>query len=193
MVAYLAQWFWLRWQSKAAATGPLDGAVARASVSFERLEDRLAPAAGELDPSFGLDGNGKVTTDFEASSDTGNAVALQADGKIIVVGSTNSGGGGTNFAVARYLADGTLDPSFSGDGKVATDFAGGNDEAFGVAIQATARSSWRDATVGSDNRFRPGPLQPRRHPGHHFGTTHGKVTTDFGGGFDHGLQRGDPG
>src|SRR5262249_7270880 len=76
-------------------------------LSVERLEDRLAPAAGALDLTFGT--GGKVTTDFAGSIERGNAVALQPDGKIVVVGSTDFGGSGSNFAVARYLADGTLD------------------------------------------------------------------------------------
>src|SRR5262245_13850112 len=96
----------------------------------ERLEDRLTPAAGALDLTFGT--GGLVTTDFAASIERGSAIALQADGKIVVVGSTDSGGG-RNFALTRYRADGTLDTSFSVDGKVATDFDGGDDRANAVA------------------------------------------------------------
>ena len=40
-------------------------------------------APGGLDPSFGF--GGRVTTDFNLSTDIANAVALQADGKIVVV------------------------------------------------------------------------------------------------------------
>ena len=71
----------------------------------------LAPAAwagaGDLDPSFS--GDGKLTTDFGVGGASG--VALQGDGKIVVVG--DSGG---DFALARYNPDGSLDPSFAGDG-----------------------------------------------------------------------------
>src|SRR5262245_60820528 len=104
---------------------------------MEALERRLAPAAGALDLTFGS--GGKVITDFDTTFERGNAVALQTDGKIIVVGTTDQGGSGTNFAVARYNANGTLDTSFSGDGKTATDFDGGSDEATGVAIQANGK------------------------------------------------------
>jgi hypothetical protein len=41
-------------------------------------------AAGDLDPTFGI--GGKVTTDIKRSTDIANAVALQADGKLVVVG-----------------------------------------------------------------------------------------------------------
>jgi uncharacterized delta-60 repeat protein len=51
------------------------------------------------------------------------AVAIQADGKIVAVGGTGMytvGGDDNNFALARYKPDGSLDPSFGSDGRVAT-------------------------------------------------------------------------
>src|SRR4030095_14682483 len=41
---------------------------------------------GDLDTTFGTDG--KVLTDFDHSTDIANAVALQTDGKLVVVGTT---------------------------------------------------------------------------------------------------------
>ncbi|MGD2205983.1 MAG: hypothetical protein PVH17_04310, partial [Anaerolineae bacterium] len=76
-------------------------------------------ADGSLDSSF--DGDGKVTTDFGADSDLGRALVLQPDGKLVVAGESRN-----NFALARYNADGSLDSSFDGDGKVTTDFGGGD-------------------------------------------------------------------
>ena len=70
---------------------------------------------GSLDPSFS--GDGKQTTDF-GSAGGANGVALQADGGIVVVGN----GGNGDFALARYNPNGSLDPSFSGDGKQTTGF-----------------------------------------------------------------------
>ena len=55
-----------------------------------------------LDSSFGV--NGKVTTDFNNSLDDANSIALQGD-KIIVGGNTNIFNN-TDFALARYTADG---------------------------------------------------------------------------------------
>ena len=76
--------------------------------------------AGFLDPDFGA--NGKVLTDFPSTSEGAQGMALQADGKAVVVGfSTAGGGAGHNFALARYSLDGALDNTFSFDGKVATD------------------------------------------------------------------------
>ncbi|HET6771326.1 MAG TPA: delta-60 repeat domain-containing protein [Actinomycetota bacterium] len=91
---------------------------------------------GSIDTTF--DGDGKVITDFDLGEDQAFAVAIQADGKIIAAGSAN-GPSAYDFAVARYNADGSLDPTFDVDGKVTTDFAGGNDQGRGVAIQADGK------------------------------------------------------
>jgi uncharacterized delta-60 repeat protein len=77
---------------------------------------------GRLDRRFGS--GGKVVTDFGApagkdallSPHGAAAVAIQGDGKIVA-----AGGRGSNFALARYLPDGRLDPTFGEGGKVVTD------------------------------------------------------------------------
>lgn len=83
-------------------------------------------ADGTLDRSFG--GDGIITTDLGSQNDAANAVAIQPDGKIVAVGVT-----GENVAVARYLPDGALDPSFGGTGTVVSDL-GFDGVANGVAI-----------------------------------------------------------
>jgi len=98
--------------------------------------------SGQLDTSFS--GDGRVTTSFSSSVDTGQAMAIQADGKIVVVGSVDISDG---FAIARYNTDGTLDTSsditpgtnFSGDGVTTIGVAteGNFAEALAVAIQPT--------------------------------------------------------
>jgi uncharacterized delta-60 repeat protein len=82
-------------------------------------------ADGSLDPAFV---GGALTTDL-GGSDYAQSLAIQADGTIVVAGSSEG-----NFALARYSANGSLDRSFSGDGLVTTDF-GGSDHAQAVAIQ----------------------------------------------------------
>ncbi len=73
-------------------------------------------ANGSPDTGFGT--NGQQTVTFgESQYDAANALVVQADGKIIVVGLT-SPGSASHFAVARLNADGSLDTSFDGDGKV---------------------------------------------------------------------------
>ncbi len=75
---------------------------------------------GSLDTTFGPSDTGFVTTDFSPmNSDSANSVALQTDGKILAVGTTNS----TDFALARYDSDGVLDTMFNTTGKVITDFS----------------------------------------------------------------------
>jgi len=76
-------------------------------------------APGYLDPSFNTDG--KLTIDFGSSNDFGQDLAVQEDGKIVVVGHTSLNSTGNGFAVARYRADGTPDSSFGTRGKVTTD------------------------------------------------------------------------
>jgi uncharacterized delta-60 repeat protein len=84
-------------------------------------------APGDPDPSFS--GDGIVLTGFGSEIDGVSAVALQADGKVVVAGTTlsydESGDDQFDFAVARIDADGSLDTSFSGDGKQITHFGAG--------------------------------------------------------------------
>ena len=61
---------------------------------------------GTLDSSFGT--GGKVTTDFSSSNDYALALAIQADSRVIVVGSSN-----TNFAAAAYSLGTTTGCSYS--------------------------------------------------------------------------------
>jgi uncharacterized delta-60 repeat protein len=84
-------------------------------------------AAGDPDPTFSADG--KQISDFGVGPSAASAAVRQADGKIVAVGAADG-----NFLVARYNLDGSLDPSFSGDGRAQTDF-GFNDQALGVALQ----------------------------------------------------------
>jgi uncharacterized delta-60 repeat protein len=86
---------------------------------------QMAQAAdGDLDPLFGS--GGMVTTDLGKSTDLAEAVAIQADGKLIVVGTSykNNDYSDEDFVVTRYNTDGTLDITFGNRGKVRTDFPG---------------------------------------------------------------------
>ena len=86
---------------------------------------QMAQAAdGDLDPLFGS--GGMVMTDLGKSTDLAEAVAIQADGKLVVVGTTykNNDFSDEDFVVTRYNTDGTLDITFGNKGKVRTDFPG---------------------------------------------------------------------
>ncbi|TAN71370.1 MAG: hypothetical protein EPN17_01665 [Methylobacter sp.] len=89
---------------------------------------------GSLDSTFDMDG--KATTDFYYS-DYANAIAVQADGKLLVVGSTWDP---YYFGAARYNADGSLDTGFSTDGEVYNDSFSGYGAATAVAIQPDGKS-----------------------------------------------------
>ena len=92
---------------------------------------------GDLDPSFG--DAGVVEIVFNGGLlDEAHGVAIQPDGRILVAGVTRVGAQ-DDFAVNRYLADGTLDGSFGGDGRVSTDFAGQVDRAYAVLVQTDGR------------------------------------------------------
>ena len=66
---------------------------------------------------------------------TGHALAIQPDGKIVVAGVFQCQWQ-PDFALARYLPNGTLDATFGGDGTVLTDFGSGSEDyANALAIQ----------------------------------------------------------
>jgi uncharacterized delta-60 repeat protein len=71
---------------------------------------------GKLDPTFGSDGI--VVVDFPAGA-IAEGLALQPNGRMVVAGST-SRSDGWRFALARLMSDGSLDPTFGGDGTLTT-------------------------------------------------------------------------
>jgi uncharacterized delta-60 repeat protein len=84
---------------------------------------------GSLDTSFDIDG--KVTTSIGSNSDESYTMALQSDGKILLAGNSTP-----DFALVRYLTNGSLDTSFSSDGKVTTNIqALSYDYIYGMGIQ----------------------------------------------------------
>lgn len=104
-----------------------DGGIVVAGSCGTGLGDVIAVARytgdGAPDTTFNMDG--MVTTDLGEGSDRANAIAVQPDGKIVVVG-VDSIGPFSDFAVVRYLVDGTLDSSFGTAGVVVTDMGSGS-------------------------------------------------------------------
>ncbi len=93
------------------------------------------PASGSLDTTYGIMGK---AIDGTGNNDDITAMALQSDGKIIVVGSTTNGSD-MDFFVARFTASGALDTDFDTDGMQLIDFSSGDDYAQDVAIQADGK------------------------------------------------------
>jgi len=104
--------------------------VAIAVVALAAVPAAAAP--GDLDTSFGV--GGVLTTNFGGTYDWAYAVAVQRDGRIVAAGVSNAGKT-YDFALARYTADRSLDPTFGGDGTVTTDFGGSYDWAYALALQ----------------------------------------------------------
>ena len=123
------------------------GTASGADVTDIAVDCATPPPTGGLDPGFGS--AGKVTTAF-GGDDT--AMALQSDGKIVM-----AGGSGSDFVLARYNTDGSLDAGFGIGGLVTRDVgAGSSDEARAVAIQADGKIVVAgNAVVGrtSSNQF----------------------------------------
>jgi uncharacterized delta-60 repeat protein len=140
---------------------------------------------GSLDTSFGA--GGKVTTDFVgqffSGNDRANALAVQADGKLVAAGVAEIPGEATYFALARYNSDGTLDTTFGTGGKVTTRIADVA-MAFALAVQADGKlvaAGWAAGTGTGSRDFALARYTPDGSLDTTFGTG-GKVTTDFGGG-----------
>jgi len=89
-------------------------------------------ADGSTDETFSADG--KRTLKLSSKGDLGLAMALQANGKIILVGDAAINGRHSTFGVARLNANGSLDQSFGGDGIVKTDVGRNGEDGLAVAI-----------------------------------------------------------
>ncbi len=134
----------------AGATSPLppgegQGEGAESSFALARYN-----TDGSLDTSFGT--SGLVTSSFGDGDDVAAGVAVQANGSIVVCGSTlldgnDELGSVPHFAVARYLSSGALDSSFGAGtgapgGTVTTDFTAlgfAADSPIGMFIDANGR------------------------------------------------------
>ena len=90
-------------------------------------------ADGTIDTSFGT--NGEVETSFGQVA-YATSILIQADGKIVVGGATADAANApttADFALARYTANGSLDPTFGSGGKVVTAFTG-NEQVDSLAL-----------------------------------------------------------
>ena len=96
--------------------------------------------SGSLAPGFG-NGAGEATTDFGLGGDNlAAAVAVQRNGKIVVVGyAADTSDNNYYWAIARYNANGKLDRSFGNNGKVITTFGLTYDFANAVAIRSDGK------------------------------------------------------
>jgi hypothetical protein len=83
-----------------------------------------------------------VTTDFGLGQhNDGYGLALQKNGRLVVVGGTQDVPGALeySFALARYRKNGSLDPKFGTNGLLVTGTPANDEQAKGVAIQQDGR------------------------------------------------------
>jgi uncharacterized delta-60 repeat protein len=137
-------------------------------------------------PTFVAAATGSQSTNFSASSvDVANSMALQPDGKILVIGRTDAGAT-TNLALARYNTDGTLDTSFGSAGLVSTDFGTNDDNGYAVAVQSDGKIVVTGSgIIGGGTRLVVARYNPDGTLDTGFGTA-GKASTDFGAGYAEG-------
>lgn len=121
------------------------GAAVGPSVTYEIAVARYE-TDGTLDTTFSDDG--MLTTPIAGGGDEANAVALLPSGRIVVAGTDSR----RRFALVRYLADGTLDPTFGNNGIVRTNVTRGDDILYDLVIQPDRKY----VVVGS-----VGPKAPR--------------------------------
>jgi uncharacterized delta-60 repeat protein len=133
---------------------------------------------GTRDTTFGS--TGVVLTAITAGDDIARAVAvLEPDGLIVVAGEAVNGSE-RDFAVVRYLANGSLDTSFGIGGKVTIAFGTSDDAASALLAQPDGKIvAVGSATVNGQKVFALTRLNADGTPDASFGSQ-GKVTTAFG-------------
>ena len=134
-----------------------DGKIIAAGFTWNGTIGDFALARFNTDGTIDttLSGDGKHTTNFGSNNDGAYAVGVQEDGKIVAVGYYTSPGVSYDFALARYQTYGSLDDSFSGDGKLITHIPTDTREANAMAIQTdgkiiAAGSAGMDASGNMD-------------------------------------------
>jgi uncharacterized delta-60 repeat protein len=152
-----------------------------AALAVLALTVEAEAAGGDLDPGFGRGGLVKFSPGGTGFAD---AIALQSNGDILVGGGAAAPSG--DFALARLLPGGSLDPAFGRKGRVTTDFSSGQDLLTALGVQADGKivavgytfdgTSYRWALARYNTN---GTLDTTG-----FGGGTGKVVTGFGNGYD---------
>ncbi len=142
---------------------------------------------GRLDTSFGTGGMATLDLAGCPCNEEVHAVAIQADGKIVIAGSAVPGptGVGTHFVIARFNANGGVDTGFGTSGKVFINLGGYYEYAYALAIQSDGKIV---AAGDSDGDFALTRVSRSGRLDGTFGSG-GTVRTDFEGSTDeaHGL------
>ncbi|MEO6759697.1 MAG: T9SS type A sorting domain-containing protein, partial [Saprospiraceae bacterium] len=152
---------------------------AHANFALARLLEN-----GDLDSTFGV--NGRQTTQIGPGESAGFSVALQADGQLVVAGTAYLSSNQGVVALARYDAQGQLDPSFGSGGIVLSAIDSLDDHAEAVAIQSDGKIIVAGyAMLGGQYDFALARYNPDGSRDTTFGTQ-GQRVTDFTGFNDYG-------
>jgi uncharacterized delta-60 repeat protein len=140
---------------------------------------------GSLDITY--NSNGKVTTPLGSGDARAYALALQYDGKAVLIGqSCNLIDTNCSFAAARYDTDGRLDTTFNSTGTVTTAIGSVLDIATSAAVQPDGKIVAVGYSFnGANNDFALARYNDDGTLDAAFGAG-GKVTTDIAGGGDQG-------
>lgn len=100
---------------------------------------QMAIAKIDMDGRYitGFGTGGWATIDFTSGADYAWDVLEDENGDRGIVLAGRAAGQGGRIAVARLEADGTVDTTFDGDGRVTTNLSTGNDEARGITIHGS--------------------------------------------------------
>ncbi len=133
-----------------------DGRIVVAGYSSNGSNDDFSlirlNAAGTLDTSF--NGTGKVLMPVGSYHDYGMSVNVQPEGKIVVAGISQEEGSDGDFSLIRLNADGTLDTSFNGTGKVTVPVGTSHDVGRSVTVQPDGKIVVAGYSFnGNDNDF----------------------------------------
>ncbi|MFL5798558.1 MAG: hypothetical protein ACJ77A_11580 [Actinomycetota bacterium] len=142
-------------------------------------------ASGGLDHNWSGDGRARAT--LAANSSDSWDLALQGDGKVVVVGTAQTATiTNWNWGMVRYRTNGTLDTAFGGgDGKITTAWTSGDDEAYAVKILP----SHKILVAGQAGlNLAIARYTPTGHLDTTFGGGDGKVVTDISAGEDAGWD-----
>lgn len=182
-------------QANAAVLQPDGKIIVAGSASYDSFNTDIGFALTRINPDgstdFGFGNGGKQITSFFDLGAKANGIVLQADGRFVVAGTASDTATrpvATDFALARYNPDGTLDSSFGIGGESSVPFADSATE------QANALALMPDGKIivagAAFNTFATPPdFAVRRYNSDgsidkSFGID-GAITTDFANGTDH--------
>lgn len=114
-----------------------DGKILLPGRDNDRFELYRYNANGTLDTTFG--NNGHVNYSVGSGADWAYTVTVQPDGKLLLAGTSDIGDFHRDFSIVRLNTDGSLDTTFSGNGKATFPVGAEDDSVNSVAVQSDGK------------------------------------------------------